>query len=456
MNLQQVRINAWYGDQAVPLRFPSTWEVVTHRPRTPSPLRDDDLRQALRQPRGQPPIRVLARGRDRPVIVVDDCTRPTPADRVLPFLLEELNAARISTERTSIVVATGTHGPPTDSALRQKIGSVAAAHCQVHVHDDRRDLVRLGADSRGSPVLLNRHVAAADYVIGIGGVYPQNSTGFGGGAKLVLGVLGRRTIVHLHYGNSSENGSYNVDNDFRRELEEIADMARLETSVCLHVDGDREITKVTAGDHRAFYREAVAFARTAYRAQPPQDADVVVAAAYPMDLSLTFLRSKAITPLSRARPGASRILIAGCPEGVGRHGLYPFEDHTPAARLKHVYRHLLVHPGQVPRASVAKAAWLIRTTSSRFPVVSHRPGRQPQAGHSSGPPGAGPMPTWLYTPNAELSAWSGHSLRVTDSWQQVLQGIGIEQGGRPLQVALYPCSPLQVLDEHAPDPGVGF
>jgi lactate racemase len=449
MSLQQVRINAWYGDQLVPLRFPDTWEVVTHRPRTPPPLRDDDLRQALRQPRGQPPIRVLARGRDRPVIVVDDCTRPTPVDRVLPLILEEFNAAGISTERISIVVATGTHGPPTGSALRQKIGKVASAHCQVHVHDDRRDLVRLGPDSRGSPVLLNRHVAAADYVVGIGGVYPQNSTGFGGGAKLVLGVLGRRTIVHLHYGNPSENGSYNVDNDFRRELEEIADMAQLETSVCLHVDGDREITKVTAGDHRSFYREAVAFARTAYRAQPPQDADVVVAAAYPMDLSLTFLRSKAITPLSRARPGASRLLVAGCPEGVGRHDLYPFEDHTPAARLKHLYRHLLVHPGRVPRATAGKAARLIRTTSSRIPALTHRPRRQTQAGPSGGPLGAGPRPTWLYTPNAELSTWSGPTLRVTDSWEEVLQGIGSEQGVRPLQVALYPCSPLQVLDEQA-------
>jgi hypothetical protein len=177
----------------------------------------------------------------------------------------------------------------------------------------------------------------------------------------------------------------------------------------------------------------------------------VVAAAYPMDLSLTFLRSKAVTPLSRARPGASRLLIAGCPEGVGRHGLYPFEDHTPAARLKHLYRHLLVHPGQVPRASVGKVARLIRTTSSRFPLLAHRPGRQTQAGPPSGPHGAGPRPTWLYTPNAELSALSERSLRVTDSWEEVLHGIDSEQAGRSLQVALYPCSPLQVLNEQASD-----
>jgi hypothetical protein len=68
-----------------------------------------------------------------------------------------------------------------------------------------------------------------------------------------------------------------------------------------------------------------------------------------MDLSLTFLRSKAITPLLRAARDSSRVLIAGCPEGVGRHGLYPFLDRSPAARLRHLYRHLLVHPRQIPR-----------------------------------------------------------------------------------------------------------
>jgi Lactate racemase N-terminal domain len=254
---------------------------------------------------------------------------------------------------------------PGDSALRQKLGEIAWSHCRVHLHDDQRELVHLGRDSCGTPVLVNRHVAAADYIIGIGGVYPQNSTGFGGGAKLALGVLGRRSIVNLHYGNPSEQGSYNIDNDFRRELDEIANMVRPETSVCLHVDAHRQAVRITTGDHRAFYRDAVTFARGSYRAAPPQGADLVVANAYPMDLSLTFLRSKAITPLLRAAPGSSRVLIAGCPEGLGRHGLYPFLDRGPAARLRHLYRHLLVHPRQVPRAAASKAAPLLQLTSSR-------------------------------------------------------------------------------------------
>jgi nickel-dependent lactate racemase len=429
MAVHRLPINAWYGDQTVDDHFPDDWNVIAHWPRTPRPLDDDDVLQALRRPCGQPPIRELARGRSRPVIIVDDCTRPTPADRVLPYLLEELQAAGIPPNEVGIVVATGTHGPPGDSALRQKLGNAAWSHCRVHLHHDQRGLVHLGRDSRGTPVLINQHVAAADYVIGIGGVYPQNSTGFGGGAKLALGVLGRRSIVNLHYGNPSEQGSYNINNGFRRELEEIADMLRLETSVCLHVDAHREAVRITTGDHRVFYRDAVAFAKGPYRAPPPQDADLVVANAYPMDLSLTFLRSKAITPLLRAAPGSSRVLIAGCPEGAGQHGLYPFLDRGPAARLRHLYRHLLVHPRRVPKAAATKAARLLQPMSSR-PLT---------------------RPIWLYTQNAALSTRSSRPFRATDSWDVILGRIRMEQAGRPLRVALYPCSPLQVLGDHGPD-----
>jgi nickel-dependent lactate racemase len=363
------------------------------------------------------------------VIIVDDCTRPTPAARVLPHLLEELQAAGIPANKIGIVVATGTHGPPGKSALTQKLGDIAWSHCRVHLHHDQRGLVHVGRDSRGTPVLVNHHVAAADYLIGIGGVYPQNSTGFGGGAKLVLRVLGRRSIINLHYGNSSEQGSYNIDNDFRRELEEIADMLRLETSVCLHVDAHREAVRITTGDHRALYRDTVAFAKGPYRAAPPQDADLVVANAYPMDLSLTFLRSKAITPLLRAAPSASRVLIAGCPEGVGRHGLYPFLDRGLAARLRQLYRHLLVHPRQVPKAAAIKAARLLQPTSSQ-PLT---------------------RPIWLYTHNAEASTRSSRPFRATDSWEVILGRIRMEQARRPLRVALYPCSPLQVLGDDGSD-----
>jgi hypothetical protein len=150
-----------------------------------------------------------------------------------------------------------------------------------------------------------------------------------------------------------------------------------------------------------------------------------------MDLSLTFLRSKAITPLLRAEPRSSRVLIAGRPEGVGRHGLYPFLDRGLTARLRHLYRQL-VHPRQVPKAATIKAARLLQPTSSR-PLS---------------------RPIWRYIQNAALSTRSSRPFQATDSWDVILRQIRMEQAGRRLRVALYPCSPLQVLGDHGSDSGL--
>ena len=58
-----------------------------------------------------------------------------------------------------------------------------------------------------------------------------------------------------------------------------------------------------------------------------------------------------------------------------------------------------------------------------------------------------------YTPNVELRARSSRTFRIMRSWEEILGQIRQEQGERALRVALYPCSPLQVLGEHRPDSG---
>ena len=298
---------AWYGDQPFGLEFPEGWEVTTYWPDTPPPLRDDQIARALERPVGQPPIRALAHGSTRPLVIVDDLTRPTPAGRLLPFVLRHLADAGISAESVRVLLATGTHGPPpSTAAVARKLGPEAASACRLLVHDHGHDAVEVGRTSFGTPVLVNREVVTSDLVIGIGGVYPQHSTGFGGGSKLALGVLGKRSIVALHYGHPSMESSYEVHNDFRRDLDEVAALIGLRTSISVHVDADRQVVRVVSGDHRRYYEAAVAFSRNRYRAPLPGHADLVVSNAYPIDVSLTFMRSK----------GSRRC----CMPGRARHG----------------------------------------------------------------------------------------------------------------------------------------
>lgn len=430
---------AWYGDQPLPLELPERWRVTTWWPDTPAPLSDVAVAAAFERPIGQAPIRELARGRSRPLVIVDDLTRPTPAGRVLPVVLRHLADAGIPAEAVRILIGTGTHGPPSKDAMAKKVGPEVASICRLLVHDHTRNLARVGRTSFGTPVLVNREVLTSDLLIGVGGVYPQHTTGFGGGSKLALSVLGKRSITSLHYGHPSMEGSYEVRNDFRRDLDEISRMIGLATSVSLHVDASRRVVRVTTGDPVRHYEQAVGFSLRAYRAPLPGGADVVVSNAYPIDVSLTFMRSKGITPLLHARPGASRVLLSACSEGAGHHGLFPFTNGARFQRQIHLARKVRVRP----RAAAAKAGGLA-VRRLRAAVGERRAGT---ASRLAGRPEVRPI--LLYVPGqrpvglpAELPG-----MTLVHEWADVLARIGDEQGGRDaLEVVIYPCAPLQVLD----------
>jgi len=119
----RLRTAAWHGDELVELTFPAEWEVVEHWPRTPPPLSDDAIRAALEQPVGQAPIRELCRSKSHPVIIVDDLCRPTPAGRVMPFVLEQLHQGGIRPEQVTILLATGTHGATSPGWLEKKLAA---------------------------------------------------------------------------------------------------------------------------------------------------------------------------------------------------------------------------------------------------------------------------------------------------------------------------------------------
>ncbi len=431
---RQMRTGAWYGDEPLMLRFPSEWRVVTHWPSTPEPLAQQQIVTALENPVGQPPVRVLCQGKKRPLIIVDDLNRPTPAAGVLRVILRQMEEAGISQEQVRILVATGTHGAPTRAGVIEKVGADMASRCRVLVHDCRAKTVAVGRTSAATPVYVNPEVPNSDFVIGIGGVYPNYTAGFGGGPKLALGVLGRRSILHLHYAHRSMGGAYNAENSFRRDLLEIADIIGLTTTVSVHVDEARKIVRLQCGDHRRYYAEAVEYSRNSYDAPGPGGADVVISNTYPEDLSLLFARMKGFVPLRRAKSSASLVAIARCGEGLGTHGLFPELERTRTTAVRDFVRRLKVLSfGEV----VGKVATKMKRTSGS-PMVSGRPVLHDHRN-----------PIWVYVSGefpGKIPQVAG--IRISRSWDEILSAINDEQNGRrDLNVVVYPCSPLQCIGD---------
>jgi len=431
-----LRTAAWYGDRGLTLHFPSAWELTVHSPVTPAPLGDAEIAARLRSPLGQPRIAELARGRSRPLIIVDDLNRPTPASRVLPALLRELAEAGVPARNVRILMAPGTHGAPPPGALAKKVGEPAAAACELHVHDCHGPVVKVGCTSFGTPVLVNPQVMESDLILGVGGIYPNQTAGFGGGVKLILGVLGFRSIANLHHRHRSVGwGSADTGSSFRRDLEEIASLVGLRASVVMLLDAHRDVVDLACGDPRTTHVGLHA-TKDLFRAPPPAaDTRVVVANAYPNDLSLTFVRMKGMAPLGYAPAGASRVVIASCPEGLGFHGLFPFLNgpRHHAARMLAMRVPMLAHR---PRELVRK--------------LGRRLGREASSWLTRGRPSSAPAPPiWLYRPPAEGGAAASlpaaiPGMRAASSWDEILEAVRREQGGeQALKAELYVCTPLQ-------------
>jgi nickel-dependent lactate racemase len=426
----RLRTGAWYGEQMLTLPVPRSWRVNTFTPNEGVPLTDAQIAARLESPEGQPPIRELCRGKARPLLIVDDLNRPTPASRVVPAVLRQLQDAGIAARDVGIIMAPGTHGAPPADALVKKVGAEAAGACRLYVHDCNRDVVKVGRTSFGTPVYVNKHVATSDFLVGIGGFYPNYTAGFGGGSKLALGVLGFRSIAALHYGHPSMGwGTADSQSPFRRDLDEIAYRIGLGTTVSLLLNGDREVVAVRCGAPQACYAVALRSAREAFRAPPPGErTDVVIANAYPNDLSLTFARMKGMDPLWHAPLGATRIAIASCSEGLGFHGLFPFLN----APRYHRQRMMVLRA----RVLLARPRLLAQKV---YRFLSRRREGRPAVRN----------PIWLYRPAAVKGPGvpaEVPGIRVTSSWDEIIEAVRREQSGRDaLRATVYSCAPLQWL-----------
>jgi len=321
--MQQIalRWGSWYRDECVSLGVPSAWTVAVQAFDARPALSDEEIRCRFDAPIGAPRIRELAKGRASACILTDDLSRPTPSRRILPFVLEELRAGGIEEEDVLVLIAFGRHRQMARTELAWKLGEEMLHRIDVLCHDASGDLTFSGTTSFGTPVYLNRFLAECDLKIGLGGIYPHGGPAWGGGAKILLpGATGLETN---RYNHKLKSGGHDgpLDNEMRRDMEDAARIAGIDAIANVVVNGRREVIGLFVGDVVAAHRSGVAFARDVCAVPGPEDADVVIANAYPMDISLNYL-GKGMWPFGRAKEDATKIVIGLCPDGAGYHTLY--------------------------------------------------------------------------------------------------------------------------------------
>jgi nickel-dependent lactate racemase len=285
-----------------------------------------EIRRALAHPLDLPPLTEIAKPNETVVILVDDHTRTTPVDLILPPLLEQLCEAGVHDEDITILVTHGTHRMSTEQEVQHKVGEAAYRRFRIQQHrcDDEQNQVFLGITSRGTPVWVNRQVVETDRLIGIGHVGPSPYAGYSGGRKLI--VPGAASLDTINASHSHVVLGFRqfgrVDVPCRQDLQEAGALVKIDLVVDAVLSQDDQLVKVFAGTPERVFREGAKLARQVFEVDFPAEVDIAVTSGSPYDIDL-YQAVRAVEYADAAvRPGGSILLAAACPDGVGGEEFY--------------------------------------------------------------------------------------------------------------------------------------
>jgi len=347
----------WYGNRTLTIDLSDDWDVTLHPMRgAQSPqISPDDMKRALASPYGSPRLADLAGGKRTAAIVFDDITRPTRVGEIAELVIEELIAGGITDEDITFVCALGNHGAHTSHELRKKLSPDILERFRVFNHNAYEHCVLMGKTSRGTKVLINREVAEADLVVGVGCVTAHANTGFSGGGKIMLpGVAHIDSAAYYHiqvHGTAPETCGLGLfdDNVMMQDIREAVRLAGLDFKVDVLVNGRGETAALFCGDVLAQHDEAVKQARSFYALDPvPKNRDVVISNAF-IKANELFIAVALGDQALEGRAGTV-VVIANAPEGQIPHyfqrsfGRDYGGRHYPIARIREGLDVILVAP----------------------------------------------------------------------------------------------------------------
>jgi lactate racemase len=278
--------------------------------------------QALRQPVDSPALSQCVQAGSKVVIITTDNTRACPDDKLLPVLLEELEA-RLPASNITILVALGLHAPLSQEELIKKLGRRVVENYRVVNHDPQQT-VCLGTTSFGTPVEVNKLVAEADFRIGTGFIEPHFFAGFSGGRKCILpGVSSARSIRHNHcYAllcHANAQAGILEGNPVHEDMLEAAKIANLNFILNVLLNQAKQITHVVAGQPWSAHLQACRLEKEIVQARVDRQFDITLVTNGGAPLDLDFYQTvKGIDTAAKiTRPGGVIIVASSCHTGLG-------------------------------------------------------------------------------------------------------------------------------------------
>jgi len=321
------RVKLAYGRDGLSIQVPD--KAVVIEPRHLPGLMDEKqaVMTALRQPIGTPPLKEMVKSTDTVAIVIADITRPTPSEKLVPWLIEEL--AHVPKENFVVINGLGSHRPNTREELIQMLGQEVVDTIRVINHEafDDKELVHVGTNSYGSEVYLNKTYIEADFRIVTGFIEPHFFAGFSGGPKGINpGIVGIKTIQDFHnaemIGNPNSTWGVIEGNAVQDAATQNCLMAKPEFMLNVTLNGEKEITNVFTGDVIEAHRIGCAFVKehAMFAVDQPFDIVITTNSGYPLDQNLYQTVKGMSAGAQVVKKGGSIIAVSECCDGLPSHG----------------------------------------------------------------------------------------------------------------------------------------
>lgn len=267
------------------------------------------------------------------VILLDDDTRPNIHTRaLLPLLAKKLDEYGVDETDIRLVVATGTHAPPTPEQIKEKIlGELYELwenRIWVHDCDDIKKHENLGFSTQNTPIIIDKRVLSSSLIIPLSDSEYHYFAGVAGSVKLfVPGVSARKTvrvnhssIFDLKTGFKLECRMGNIENnisiqDIREIVKILMEKYNQKIFVVDTIMQQEKVIDIVAGNPIAVHDNALNALSRVRDVLIPEKADLVIVA----KPSVNFYQAgKGLNAASHAvKQGGQIVLLARCREGFG-------------------------------------------------------------------------------------------------------------------------------------------
>lgn len=310
-----------------------------------------ELKRSLLNPIGSARLSEIVDSRSRIAIVVTDMTRYAMDEIVSELLLEELHRSGVKKENVFFLIALGTHRPMSREEIEEKLGKRIVSEYAVYNHDCRNDLVDLGESSAGFPMKINRRLMEADVKITVGVIEPHLFAGYSGGVKTIcVGLAGMETIGATHSLRVLSDPRTRLgvieNNIFREFLNEMAEKVRIDFTVNLVLNEEKQLVAAFSGHPIKSFETAVKFTRSCVEVKVPAVADVVISCpGYPKSVNLyqatRAANSVVLGPKPVVKKGGIILIPARCEDGLGDDSYYRFMSSFDsfASLREHIFTH---------------------------------------------------------------------------------------------------------------------